>query len=98
MRARVSRCRVAIGVLRQWPGGFAVGSRPVGRMGLQCVARVRGVRCVCCVSPTLSRLFALAILVFGRLGFSRLAARVGDCSIVGARLIARSLFACETRI
>lgn len=50
------------------------------------------------VSPTLSRMFALAILVVGRLGFSRLAARVGDCSIVGALLIARSLFACETRI
>lgn len=55
----------AIARLRQWPGGFAVGSRPVGRMGLQCVARVRGVRCVCCVSPTLSRLFALAILMVG---------------------------------
>lgn len=65
MRARVSRCRVAIGVLRQWPGGLAVGSRPVGRMGLQRVARVRGVRCVCCVSPTLSRMFALAILMVG---------------------------------
>lgn len=89
MRARVSRCRVAIGVLRQWPGGFAVGSRPVGRLGLQCVARVRGVRCVCCVSsPALSRMIARAILMVGRLGFSRLAARVGDCSIVSARLVA----------
>ena len=40
-------------------------SHPVGRMGLQCVARVRGVRCVCCVSPALSRMFALAILMVG---------------------------------
>ena len=85
-------------MLRQWPGGFAVGSRPGGRLGVQCVAPLPGVGFGCCVSPTLSRLFALAILVVGRLGFSRLAARVGDCSIVGARLIARSLFACETRI
>ena len=29
-------------------------------------------------------MFARAFLVVGRLGFSRLAARVGDCSIVGA--------------
>lgn len=47
-------------MLRQWPGGLAVGSRPVGRMGLQRAARVRGVRCVCCVSPTFLRLRRVA--------------------------------------
>lgn len=65
MRARVFRCRVAIGVLRRWPGGFAVGSRPVGRMGLQCCRpRAWGEMRVLCL-PTLSRMIALAILMVG---------------------------------
>ena len=69
------------------PAVLLLGRGPLGGWAYSVVARVRGVRCACCVSPALSRMFALAILMVGRSGVSRLAARVGDCSIVSARLV-----------
>jgi len=77
----------AIARLRQWPGGFAVGSRPVGRMGLQCCRpRAWGEMRVLCLPRAFS--YVRSRDSHGRrLGFSRLAARVGDCSIVSARLV-----------
>lgn len=47
------------------PAVLLLGRGPLGGWAYSVVARVRGVRCVCCVSPALSRMFALAILMVG---------------------------------
>lgn len=47
------------------PAVLLLGRGPLGGWAYSVVARVRGVRCACCVSPALSRMFALAILMVG---------------------------------
>lgn len=47
------------------PAVLLLGRGLLGGWAYSVVTRVRGVRCVCCVSPTLSRMFALAILMVG---------------------------------